>query len=131
MKKKPIVSALIGIIIVICIFIPVARFTSSTFRYAYDVNFNQINQHVTYSEDKKTELELPSQTCFAWRESDTHVIYYSKLSINSFINFYKNNNYLVSDNIVLGADGNKYLIKNIDNTLKYHLIEIYLISEEK
>jgi hypothetical protein len=133
MKKIFIIGILIIFIICSIVFIQVLRFTNSDFRYNFDVNFNQTKEHISYLENgENIVLPLPKKTTFAFKTSDSNVTYYTKLSYEEFIKFYKSNDMFIEENVV-SYDNIKFIVKEKkdsgSNKSKYNFINIDIYSK--
>ena len=135
MKKKLFAAILLVLVLLVlsAIGIFVLRAFDSSFRYSFDVNFNNAKEHKSYSEDLRnfTTLPLPPSTAFAFRHSDTAVTYYTKLNYDEFIKYYKDNGYTVNENVITHNNVNFIIIyKNYEGSYKYNFIEIDLFTRK-
>lgn len=131
-KKRYIIYITIVLLIVISVY--VLRLFDSRFRHEFDVNFNTVKEHKSFqigAGDEVKVLPLPPTTTFAYKHSDSGVVYYSKLSYDDFLNYYVSNGYEVQENVVT-YNGTKFKISYLtfEEDFKYFFINIDLKRSE-
>ncbi len=133
MKKKSIF--LILIIILLIIGINIFRFVNPEFRRNFDIHFNTVKEHKSYYIKHGTKttvfnLPLPPKTAFPSKHSHSAVIYYTKLSYEEFMDYYKTNGFIVSGDVVVYNDA-KFKISDItseNKKYKYYFVDIDLLE---
>lgn len=135
MKKKLFVAIILILVLLVflAIGIFILRVFDSSFRYNFDVNFNNTKVHKSYSEDLSdfVILPLPPSCAFAFRHSDIAVTYYTKLSYEEFIKYYKDNGYTVNENVITYNNANFIITKkNYEGSYKFNFIDVDLFAKK-
>lgn len=136
-KKRTIIaiSAVLAVVIILIAIVFILRLSSASFRYSFDLIFNQCDYFTAHVEGQNGQntayqLSLPEKTAEAYRTSDTSMVFCTKNSYQEFIGFYEENGYDVTNETVTGSDGITYKIAVPDsvqgNGTNYYFVSIEL-----
>lgn len=131
MKKKYTIFIIIILLITIVISIFIVRAVDSRFRYSFDINFNQDEEHKSYLRSGEVFiLPLPPSFAFAYKHSDSGVTYYSKLSYTEFLKYFIDEGYEIQGNIIIYNEVSFCITEvNSESEYKYYFIDIDLMKE--
>ncbi|MCH5274137.1 MAG: hypothetical protein J1E35_10715 [Lachnospiraceae bacterium] len=129
-KRKKVCVNVLLCIIGIAIGIAWLRLCYPMFRYRFDVIFNCKDTHISRYAYEQYTLPLPPSTAFAYRVSDTTAVYFSKYSVERFLEFYSGQGYCVIGDIVYTERGDFILSKpEVSQSGRYYYVAIRLLTE--